>query len=244
MARQRRKDAIEGAVNLVGDAADPSVSAEHGLELGDDDHVEVRAIPLSQHAGIEEEELGEEEVFVEVAGHLGQEVALVYKAAETLHDLAEVVTPRRVLLASLFMLVLIATGGWVWYDLVPRDAVTLEVVYLQGGPGQVVLAELHNKGSRDITDIIVEIDLLDADGSTLNSTQFEMSRLAAHHSVAGNDLEVLVEGVSGWATYDVQVSLLYTDARDDRQSESWAHHVGDWQTERFNERADRSVWLW
>lgn len=233
-------------MNVVGAAGAPEFAEDADVDLGEDTPVVAHEVEVSSHAGAEHDELLEDDdVYVEVAGRRARkdEVELAHRAAELVEELVDVVTPRRVLLASLFMLALLLSGAWGWWSVLPRDAVTLEVVYMQAGPGQVVLAELHNQGSRGIEDISVEISLLDAEGVTLNTTRFTRDSLAAHTSVAGNDLEVIVEGVSGWAEYEIEVTLLYTDARGDRHTNSWNHEVGEWATERFLEKPDRAWWF-
>ena len=83
-------------------------------------------------------------------------------------SVAELVTPTRVVLASVFMAALMfsvfALGFWV----VPRDAVDVEVVYKQGGPGHVVLIQVHNFGSRPIANVEVDASFSNAEGEVLN----------------------------------------------------------------------------
>ena len=56
-------------------------------------------------------------------------------------------------------------GTWI----VPYDRTSVDVVYLQGVGGHVVLVELDNKGSRSITDVQLDIRFLDDDSNEIAS---------------------------------------------------------------------------
>ena len=74
------------------------------------------------------------------------------EAAKLLLTLKREITPSRVAMAGavLFMIITMTVSGWYW--LLPRDAVTVETHYMQRG-GHLMMSELHNDGSRAITDL-------------------------------------------------------------------------------------------
>jgi hypothetical protein len=61
--------------------------------------------------------------------------------------------------------------------------------------------------------------------------------------VAGDNLEMLIIGYTVWDEYSILIDLQYTDYNGKIQSESWAHSVGIWSNENFNDKAERSTWL-
>ena len=126
---------------------------------------------------------------------------LADKAYERALEVASKVTPTRVLLASVFMAALMfsvfAIGFWV----VPRDAVSVEVVYKQGASGHVVLMQVHNYGTRGIANVEVDVTFSNEDGEVLNSTNFGPVSMMAHTSVAGDNLELIITGASIWEQF-------------------------------------------
>ena len=154
-------------------------------------------------------------------------------------SVAELVTPTRVVLASVFMAALMfsvfALGFWV----VPRDAVDVEVVYKQGGPGHVVLIQVHNFGSRPITNVEVDASFSNADGEVLNSTQFGPVSLLAHTSIAGDDLELVVTGESIWELYYIEITLDYDNYDGAVSKQSWIIEVGDYTFQTHSLDAER-----
>ena len=154
-------------------------------------------------------------------------------------SVAELVTPTRVVLASVFMAALMfsvfALGFWV----VPRDAVDVEVVYKQGGSGHVVLIQVHNFGSRPIADVEVDASFSNADGEVLNSTQFGPVSLQAHTSIAGDDLELIVTGESIWELYYIEITLDYDNYDGAVSKQSWIIEVGDYTFQTHTLDAER-----
>ena len=108
------------------------------------------------------------------------------------------ISPTRVIFASIAAILLLATSLFVLTWLVPYDRVSVDVVYRQGGPGHVVLVELDNKGSRTIEDITLHISFIASNGIEVDRSIFNKESLPAHNSVAGDDLELLVNGTSVW----------------------------------------------
>jgi len=215
------KEQLEGAFNLVGDSDNPS---------------------------LEEAELSDGEELVEVAGKTfsKDEVEIAHEALEKVREVGErvsqVITPLNVVLASIFMAFLIFTTFAVVFWVVPRDAVSVDSVYMQSGPGHVVMVELHNYGTKPITDVTLTVTFTDEDGEVLNSTRFYRAEIAAHTSIAGDDLELVISGATVWANYEIVVELEYSyyDASD--LKESWSHEVGDWTSEYFTDKTERH-WL-
>ena len=154
-------------------------------------------------------------------------------------SVAELVTPTRVVLASVFMAALMfsvfALGFWV----VPRDAVDVEVVYKQGGPGHVVLIQVHNFGSRPIANVEVDASFSNAEGEVLNSTQFGPVSLLAHTSIAGDELELIVTGESIWELYYIEITLDYDNYDGAVSKQSWIIEVGEYTFQTHTLDAER-----
>ena len=152
------------------------------------------------------------------------------------------VTPTRVVLASVFMAALMfsvfALGFWV----VPRDAVNVEVVYKQGGPGHVVLIQVHNFGSRPIANVELDASFSNQDGEVLNSTNFAIGSILARTSVAGDNLELVITGESIWELYNIEIILDYDNYDGAVSKQSWIIEVGEYTFESHMLDAKRT-WL-
>jgi hypothetical protein len=167
------------------------------------------------------------------------DVELAHEALERVRGVVRQVTPFRVVVATVVMAFLLFSLFAIGFWMVPRDAVTVEVVYGQGGPGQYVLLEVHNLGSRPITDVSIRVTFSDLDGVVLNETQFHRETILAHTSVAGDDLELMIEGVTVWAEYNIQIVLEYDYYDGPAGTQSWTHQVGEWTSETFSDDATR-----
>ena len=164
------------------------------------------------------------------------------EAAKLLTTLKREITPTRVAMAGavLFMLLIMVLSGWYW--VLPRDAVTVETHYMQRG-GPLMMTELHNDGSRDITDIVLEVEFQTVDGEVIDSMSLELGVLAGHSSISGDDLEMMVIGYTVWDEYNIVIELEYRDYTGQlRQPAAFTHQVGDWSQEIFMDKAERHVW--
>jgi len=164
--------------------------------------------------------------------------------SEAAHDILEkigtraaaVITPTRVVFASITAFLILSASLFVLIWVVPYDNVDVDVAYMQAGSGHVVLAELDNKGSRALEDITLTMRFLDADGIEKGRSDFAIGKLAAHTSIAGDDLEMIVSGQSVWEQYTIEIILNY-QYYDGDGSERWTHEVGDWTREVFVDEA-------
>ena len=164
------------------------------------------------------------------------------EAAKLLTTLKREVTPTRVAMAGavLFMLLIMALSGWYW--VLPRDAVTVGTHYMQRG-GHLMMTELHNDGSRDITDIVLEVEFQTLDGEVIDRMSLELGVLEGHSSISGDDLEMMVIGYTVWDQYNLVVELEYRDYTGQlRQPAPFTHQVGDWSQEIFMDKAERHFW--
>jgi hypothetical protein len=163
------------------------------------------------------------------------------EAAKLLSTLSRELTPTRVAMAGavLLLLVTMTLSGWYW--VLPRDAVTVETQYMQRG-GHLMMSEIHNDGSRDITDVELLIEFQTVDGTVIDAMSLELKRMEAHSSISGDDLEMMVIGHTVWDTYRIVVDVQYTDYSGSFQQASWTHEVGYWSQEIFNDKAERHIW--
>jgi hypothetical protein len=162
-------------------------------------------------------------------------------AAERLQRLRREVEPAKVALAGLSLIVLLGLLMSGWYWVLPRDALTLDTVYMQNG-GHILMAEIHNSGSRAVTDLEVVVSFEDEAGDELGRMSVFLDVLSSHSSVAGDDLEMKIVGHTVWANYTVQTSVSWTDYEGASHQETWRHDVGTWASEEFSDRTDRRTW--
>ena len=128
------------------------------------------------------------------------------EAAKLLTTLKREITPSRVAMAGavLFMLITLTVSGWYW--VLPRDSVTVETHYMQRG-GHLMMSELHNDGSRAITDVVLDIEFKALDGTLIESMSLELDVLKSHSSISGDDLEMMVIGYTVWEEYTLTIDL-------------------------------------
>ena len=164
------------------------------------------------------------------------------EAAKILTTLRREITPARVAMAGavLFMLITLTVSGWYW--VLPRDSVTVETHYMQRG-GHLMMTELHNDGSRAITDVVLEIEFQTLEGSLIDSMSLELDVLESHSSISGDDLEMMVIGYTVWEEYNLVIDLEYRDYTGQlRQPGTFTHQVGEWSQEILMDQAERHVW--
>lgn len=219
----KKDEEIEGMFTLVGDPENPDLEAANPGKNSLTDRIKrmkKKIIKDDFEPTDEQRELAEQ----------------AYAKAQGVADL---VTPTRVVLASVFMAALMfsvfALGFWV----VPRDAVDVEVVYKQGGPGHVVLIQVHNFGSRPIANVEVDASFSNAEGEILNSTQFGPISLLAHTSIAGDELELIVTGESIWELYYIEITLDYDNYDGAVSKQSWIIEVGEYTFQTHTLDAER-----
>jgi hypothetical protein len=219
----KKDEEIEGMYTLVGDPDNPD------LEAADDGKISLTDRIRKMKKKIIKDDFEPTEEQREIAEQ-------AYARAQ---DVVNLVTPTRVVLASIFMaglmLSIFALGFWV----VPRDAVDVEVVYKQGGPGHVVLLQVHNFGSRPIANVEVDASFSNQDGDVLNSTHFGPFSLLAHTSIAGDNLELVITGESIWELYTIEVTLDYDNYDGAVSKQTWIIEVGEYTFETHTLDAER-----
>lgn len=222
----KKDEQIEGMYTLVGDPDNPDLEAADDSKISLTDRIKrlKKKVFKDDFEPTEEQREIAEQAFIRA------------------REVVSIVTPTRVVLASVFMAALMfsifALGFWV----VPRDAVNVDVVYKQGGPGHVVLLELHNYGSRPIANVEVDASFSNQDGEVLNSTHFEIGSLLAHTSIAGDTLELVINGESIWELYTIEVTLDYDNYDGAVTKQSWVIEVGEYTFESHSLDAERK-WL-
>ena len=161
---------------------------------------------------------------------------IAHEILERIEEVADRVTPRRVVFASIMALLIGMASLLAVVWIVPYENVDVEVVYMQAGGGHVVLAELDNKGSRAIEDVSLTIRFLGSEGSEIARHDFYMAKLPAHSSISNtpsDDLELVVLGESVWEDYLIEITLEYVDNGGQRDLYTWTHEVGYWTRESF-----------
>ncbi|MBJ23862.1 MAG: hypothetical protein CMB64_04260 [Euryarchaeota archaeon] len=163
-------------------------------------------------------------------------------AAELLQAFSSTISPVRLLAASLVILLLISSIFATYYWVIPRDAVNVDVIYMQSGGGHVILAQVHNVGSREISEVSIEISFEDLNGNELNNSIFYRETIGAHMSIASDDLELTIPGATVWDNYEIKITINYKDGKNDQRSKTWTQPVGDWVYEWFSIKTARN-WL-
>ena len=166
----------------------------------------------------------------------------VRRAKEAVDSLGQKISSRQVALAGIVLLMFIGVllSGWYW--VLPRDSVDVETQYMQRG-GHLLMSEIHNTGSREITNVVVQVHFQSVNGSEIYQTmRIEVDSIDAHSSIAGDDLEMIVVGYTVWDQYLITVELEWTDYNNVEQRQTWDHEVGYWATEFFMDKADRTIW--
>ena len=166
----------------------------------------------------------------------------VRRAKEAVDSLGQKISSRQVALAGIVLLMFIGVllSGWYW--VLPRDSVDIETQYMQRG-GHLLMSEIHNTGSREITDVVVQVHFQSVNSSEIYQTmRIEVDSIDAHSSIAGDDLEMIVVGYTVWDQYLITIELEWTDYNNVEQRQTWDHEVGYWATEFFMDKADRTIW--
>lgn len=163
------------------------------------------------------------------------------EAAKLLSNLRKEITPTRVAMAGAVVLLLLtmAVSGWYW--VLPRDAVTVETHYMQRG-GHLMMTELHNDGSRSITDFRIDIEFQNEEGERLDAMSLELREMEAHSSISGDELEMMVIGHTVWDTYNIVIDVEYRDYSGELRQLEVIHEVGYWSQEIFIDKAERHTW--
>lgn len=153
-------------------------------------------------------------------------------AARIVQDLKREVTPNRVALAGVILLLLIGAIFSSWYWVIPRDSVSVETLYIQRG-GHIVMSEIHNTGSREITDVSMDLKFQSLEGEVIQIMSIEVESISSHSSVAGDDLEMQILGNTVWDTYVIAIELQWTDYEGASNRIIQTHEVGEWAWEEF-----------
>ena len=66
----------------------------------------------------------------------------------------------------------------------------------------------------------------------------EVETISSHSSVAGDDLEMLIQGYTVWDNYVIAIDLKYTDYNGEDKTLIKTHEVGDWTWEEFKDRSN------
>tara|TARA_B110001452_G_C15237527_1_gene428466 strand:- start:3313 stop:3861 length:549 start_codon:yes stop_codon:yes gene_type:complete len=172
---------------------------------------------------------------------------------EELHDLSqevgyrvkeftERVHPLRIALAGIILVMLLGAIASTWYWVIPRDDVEIKVTYLQRN-GHIVLTELINDGSREITDVSLEVELLDKDGVLIGEIDVTFDVVPSHSSISGDKMELIARGYTVWEDYSIHISIEWTDFRGSENQQDFTHFVSDAQTATFNDDCDGVTWF-
>ena len=165
-----------------------------------------------------------------------QEMALFVK--ERIRD----INPVRVAIAGLILMLLVGLLASGWYWVIPRDDVEIHTVYMQRG-GHLVMTELQNDGSREIRDVVVEVEFLDSQDVLIQTMRIEVHSVKAHSSLAGDDLEMMILGYTVWDQYILKISVRYTMFDNTQNFLEVNHVVGTYASEIFVDQVETTTRL-
>ena len=165
-----------------------------------------------------------------------QEMALFVK--ERIRE----INPVRVAIAGLILMLLVGLLASGWYWMIPRDDVEIHTVYMQRG-GHLVMTELQNDGSREIRDVVVEVEFLDSQDALIQSMRIEVDSVKAHSSLAGDDLEMMILGYTVWDEYTLKISVRYTMFDNTQNFLEVNHVVGTYASEIFVDQVETTTRL-
>jgi len=152
------------------------------------------------------------------------------------------INPVRVAIAGLILLLLVGLIASGWYWVIPRDDVEIHTVYMQRG-GHLVMTELQNDGSREIRDVVVEVEFLDSQDVLIQTMRVEVDSVKAHSSLAGDDLEMMVLGYTVWDEYTLRISVRYTMFDNTQNFLEVNHVVGTYASEIFVDQVETTTRL-
>ena len=161
---------------------------------------------------------------------------------ERVKEIAESIHPMRVALAGVILLMLVGALASTWYWVIPRDDVEIEVMYLQRN-GHIVLTELVNDGSREITDVSLTVEFVDEEKNVLDSLQVSFDSVPSHTSISGDKMELEILGYSVWEEYTIQVQIEWTDFRGSENQEQFIHVVSEQVTAKFHNDCKEVTWF-
>jgi hypothetical protein len=151
-----------------------------------------------------------------------------------IEDTVSHISPIRVILVSFVALMIITSTLVALTWIVPYEKVTVDVVYIQSSAGHVVLTEIDNDGSRAITELTLTIRFVDSKNIEIDRTTYNKSSLAAHSSVSGDALELIIIGPSVWENYTIDIQLEYTNNNQEESKIELQYIIGQWKMEQFS----------
>ena len=157
-------------------------------------------------------------------------------------DISEKIHPIRVAIAGLVMLLILGAIAASWYWVIPRDDVEIEVKYLQRN-GHIVLTEIVNDGSREITDVEFLVEFVDENNEIIDSIDINLDSIPSHSSVSGDEMELIIQGYTVWEEYSIQVSIKWTNFKGTVNEEQFIHFVSEEQTATFTDECEEVTWF-
>ena len=168
----------------------------------------------------------------DLSQEIGQKVA----------EFSEKVHPLRIALAGVILLMLLGALASTWYWVIPRDDVEIEITYLQRN-GHIVLTELTNDGSREITDVNLIVEFKDKENTIIEYFEVAFDSIPSHTSISGDKMELVARGYTVWDEYTIHVSIEWTNFRGNDVQDSFSYKVSDAQTAIFNHDCDGVTWF-
>lgn len=173
-----------------------------------------------------------EEELHDISQEIGQKVK----------EFTERVHPIRIAIAGIILLMLLGALASTWYWVIPRDDVEIEVVYLQRN-GHIVLTEIVNDGSREITDVTFTVKFVDKEDVVIGDFKVEIDTIPSHTSVSGDKMELIVRGYTVWEEYSIQIDIEWTNFRGTENQQSFTHYVSEAQSASFTDDCDGVTWF-
>ena len=178
-----------------------------------------------------DEDLTDEELH-EMSQELGQYVK----------EISEKVHPLRIALAGVVMVILLGAIASTWYWVIPRDDVEIRTQYLQRN-GHVIMVELINDGSREITDVHLLVQFIDSENTVIDFRDLRFDSIDSLTSVYGDEMEMIIFGYSVWEEYTINILIEWTDFRGQENSEDFSHKVYEIENMVFVDDCKGATWF-
>ncbi len=178
------------------------------------------------------EELDEDKELHEISKEVGERVK----------EIASNVHPFRVALAGIITLLILGSMIATWHWIIPRDSVEIDTIYIQR-TGHIVMNELSNSGSREITDVSINVEFINSEDQIIGEYSAQFNSIPSHTSISGNSMELVVRGYTVWENYTIVINIKWTDFQGNSNEDTFTHEVGPYAYENFNDDCESTTWF-
>ena len=167
---------------------------------------------------------------------------IVQEVGERVKEITERVHPLRVALAGIIILLILGSGLASRQWIVPRDVVVVDTIFIQRS-GHLIMSELSNSGSRDISDVEFNVEFIDSEKTIIGEYSTQFDSIPSHTSISGNSMELVVRGYTVWENYTIVISIKWVDFTVQENIVVFCLEVGAYAYEEFNDKCESTTWF-